>query len=80
MKSKFRNLNLEIHKLSLNFIRAVLAVVAVSIKLVGPNTAVFGTRTLTLEPHTACSTYTILFEYKRITTHLRLNLCTYTYT
>ena len=38
------------------------------------------TRTLTLEPHTACSTYTILFEYKRITTHLRLNLCTYTYT
>ena len=36
------------------FIRAVLAIVVVPIKLVGPNTAVFGTRTLTLEPHTAC--------------------------
>ena len=32
-----------------------LAVVVVVVnKLVEPNTAVFGTRTLTLEPHTAC--------------------------
>ena len=45
------------------FIRAVLAIVE-PIKLVGPNTAVFGTRTLTLEPHTACRKGGWGLEYK----------------